>query len=81
MDEAGSHDLLIEIVGQDLGADALVSVRDDAGRGCRRPPPAPRSRGARTGSGWERSPAPGVELRPGYGLAIESAEGEGTECG
>jgi two-component system, LytTR family, sensor kinase len=69
----------IEILGQDLGADALVTVRDD---GAGMSDEAARS--ALDGNG------DGIGLQnvhrrlessfgPGYGLAIDAAEGEGTE--
>jgi two-component system LytT family sensor kinase len=77
--EGAGSSVTIEIVGQDLGADALVSVRDD-GAGMSEE----RARAALAGLGG------GVGLQnvhrrlessfgPGYGLAIVSALGEGTE--
>jgi two-component system, LytTR family, sensor kinase len=75
----GSGSVLIEITGQDLGADVLVRVRDD-GVGMS----AAAVQAALTG----RSGGIGLQnvhrrlessFGPGYGLAIESAEGEGTE--
>jgi two-component system, LytTR family, sensor kinase len=75
----GSGSVLIEISGQDLGADALVRVRDD-GVGMSPEAAAAALNGASDGIGLQN-----VHRRlessfgPGYGLAIESAEGEGTE--
>jgi two-component system, LytTR family, sensor kinase len=77
--EDGAERVTIEILGQDLGADALVSVRDD---GAGMPPEAARAALAGVGGG--------VGLRnvnrrlqssfgAGYGLGIESTAGEGTE--
>jgi two-component system, LytTR family, sensor kinase len=69
----------IEILGQDLGADALVSVRDD---GAGMAPEEARAALAGLGGGVGLQ---NVHRRlessfgPGYGLAIESARGEGTE--
>jgi two-component system, LytTR family, sensor kinase len=71
--------VLIEISGQDLGADALVRVRDD---GAGMSPAAAQAAldGHSGGIGLQN-----VHRRlessfgPGYGLAIESAVGEGTE--
>ena len=77
--EGTADSVTIEIVGQDLGADALVSVRDD-GAGMS----DESARAALAGLGG------GIGLRnvhrrlessfgPGYGLAIDSAPGHGTE--
>jgi two-component system, LytTR family, sensor kinase len=75
----GTGSVLIEISGQDLGADALVRVRDD---GAGMSDAAARAALAGLGGGIGLD---NVHRRlqssfgPGYGLAIESAEGEGTE--
>jgi two-component system LytT family sensor kinase len=78
VEDAGSA-VLIEILGQDLGTEALVRVRDD-GAGM----PDAAARAALAG----RSGGIGLQnvhrrlessFGPGYGLAIESTEGEGTE--
>jgi two-component system LytT family sensor kinase len=78
-DEAGSHDLLIEILGQDLGADALVRVRD-TGPGmspaAARAALEGRTSGIGLGNVHRRLES---SFGSGYGLAIESVEGEGTE--
>jgi two-component system LytT family sensor kinase len=75
----GTGSVLIEISGQDLGADALVRVRDDG---------AGMSPGAAQAALAGRSGGvglPNVHRRlessfgAGYGLQIVSAEGEGTE--
>jgi two-component system, LytTR family, sensor kinase len=77
--EGAGDAVTIEILGQDLGADALVSVRDD-GAGMS----SEEARAALAGLGG------GVGLQnvhrrlessfgPGYGLGIESSPGEGTE--
>jgi two-component system LytT family sensor kinase len=77
--EGAVGDVTIEIQGRDLGADALVSVRDD-GAGMS----DEQARAALAGAGG------GIGLKnvhrrlessfgPGYGLAIESEPGEGTE--
>jgi two-component system LytT family sensor kinase len=71
--------VLIEIVGQDLGADARVRVRDD-GAGMSAATVRTALDGGSGGIGLQN-----VHRRlessfgPGYGLEIESAEGEGTE--
>jgi len=79
MDESGPHDLLIEILGQDLGADALVRVRD-TGPGmspaAARAALEGRSSGIGLGNVQQRLES---SFGAGYGLAIESAEGDGTE--
>jgi two-component system, LytTR family, sensor kinase len=75
----GSGSVLIEIVGQDLGADALVLVRDD-GAGMSAAAVQAALAGRSGGIGLQN-----VHRRlessfgPGYGLEIDSAEGEGTE--
>ena len=79
MDEAGPHDLLIEILGQDLGADALVRVRDTgpgdvAGRSAAL---EGRSTGIGLGNVHRRLES---SSGAGYGLAIESTEGEAPRC-
>jgi two-component system LytT family sensor kinase len=77
--EGAGSSVTIEILGQDLGAEALVCVRDD-GAGMS----ADAARAALAGNGG------GIGLQnvhrrlessfgPGYGLAIDTAEGEGTE--
>jgi two-component system, LytTR family, sensor kinase len=77
--EGAGDAVTIEILGLDLGADALVSVRDD-GAGMS----SEEARAALAGLGG------GVGLQnvhrrlessfgPGYGLGIESSPGEGTE--
>jgi two-component system, LytTR family, sensor kinase len=77
--EGAGSSVTIEILGQDLGADALVCVRDD-GAGMSQEA----ARAALSGNGG------GIGLTnvhrrlessfgPGYGLAIDTAEGEGTE--
>jgi two-component system LytT family sensor kinase len=69
----------IEIVGQDLGADALVSVRDD-GAGMSEEKARAALAGLDGGIGLQN-----VHRRlessfgPGYGLVIDSAPGRGTE--
>jgi two-component system, LytTR family, sensor kinase len=79
MHEAGAEGVLIEIVGQDLGADALVLVRDD-GSGMS-PAAAQAALEGRTGGIGLGNVHRRLEssFGQGYGLAIESAEGEGTE--
>jgi two-component system, LytTR family, sensor kinase len=78
IEDAGGG-VTIEILGQDLGADALVSVRDD---GAGMSDEAARAALAGLGGGIGLK---NVHRRlessfgPGYGLAIESAPGEGTE--
>jgi two-component system LytT family sensor kinase len=75
----GGPGVTIEILGQDLGADALVSVRDD-GAGMSEEAARAALAGRGGGIGLQN-----VHRRlessfgPGYGLAIESAPGEGTE--
>jgi two-component system LytT family sensor kinase len=75
----GTGSVLIEISGQDLGADALVRVRDD-GAGMS-PAAAQAALAGRSGGVG----LPNVHRRlessfgSGYGLEIFSAEGEGTE--
>jgi two-component system LytT family sensor kinase len=79
MQDAGSDGVLIEIVGQDLGADARVQVRDD-GAGMSAATVRAALDGGAGGIGLQN-----VHRRlessfgPGYGLEIESTEGEGTE--
>jgi two-component system LytT family sensor kinase len=79
MHDAGPEGVLIEIVGQDLGADALVRVRDN-GPGMSGPAARAALEGRSTGIGVAN-----VHRRlessfgPGYGLEIDAAEGEGTE--
>ncbi len=71
--------VLIEIVGRDLGSDALVCVRDD-GAGMSEEAARTALAGLSGGIGLQN-----VHRRlessfgPGYGLTIESAEGRGTE--
>ena len=78
IDGAGGG-VTIEILGQDLGADALVSVRDN---GAGMSPEAARAALAGRGDGVGLN---NVHRRlessfgPGYGLSIDSARGEGTE--
>jgi two-component system, LytTR family, sensor kinase len=77
--EDGGASVTIEIVGQDLGADALVSVRDDGAgmsQGDARAALAGRSGGVGLQNVHRRLES---SFGSGYGLAIESAEGEGTE--
>jgi two-component system, LytTR family, sensor kinase len=77
--EGAGGGVTIEIVGQDLGADALVSVRDD-GAGMSEESARAALAGLGAGIGLQN-----VHRRlessfgPGYGLAIDSAPGEGTE--
>jgi two-component system, LytTR family, sensor kinase len=77
--EGAGSDVTIEILGQDLGAEALVTVRDD-GAGMSDNEARAALKGAGGGIGLQN-----VHRRlessfgPGYGLAIETAEGEGTE--
>jgi two-component system, LytTR family, sensor kinase len=77
--EDGGESVTLEILGQDLGADALVRVRDD-GAGMSDAAARAALAGLGGGIGLEN-----VHRRlessfgPGYGLAIETAEGEGTE--
>jgi two-component system LytT family sensor kinase len=79
MHDAGPGGVLIEILGHDLGADARVNVRDDGGG---MSPAAARAAldGGSGGIGLQN-----VHRRlessfgAGYGLEIESTEGEGTE--
>jgi two-component system, LytTR family, sensor kinase len=79
IDAGADGGVTIEILGQDLGADALVSVRDD---GAGMSPEAARAALAGLGGGVGLQ---NVHRRlessfgPGYGLAIESARGECTE--
>jgi two-component system LytT family sensor kinase len=78
IDGAGGG-VTIEILGQDLGADALVSVRDN---GAGMSPEAARAALAGRGDGVGLN---NVHRRlessfgPGYGLGIDTAPGEGTE--
>jgi two-component system, LytTR family, sensor kinase len=77
--EGAGGGVTIEILGQDLGAEALVSVRDD---GAGMSPEAARAALAGRGDGVGLN---NVHRRlqssfgPGYGLDIDSARGEGTE--
>jgi two-component system, LytTR family, sensor kinase len=77
--EGAGDAVSIEIVGQDLGADALVSVRDD-GAGMSEESARAALAGLGGGIGLQN-----VHRRlessfgPQYGLAIESAPGAGTE--
>jgi two-component system, LytTR family, sensor kinase len=77
--EGAGDTVTIVILGQDLGADALVSVRDD-GAGMSEDAAQAALAGRSTGVGLQN-----VHRRlessfgPGYGLGIESAPGEGTE--
>jgi two-component system, LytTR family, sensor kinase len=77
--EGAGSGVTIEILGHDLGADALVSVRDD---GAGMSPDAARAALAGLGDGVGLK---NVHRRlessfgPGYGLEIDSARGEGTE--
>jgi two-component system LytT family sensor kinase len=77
--EDRSSSVTIEILGYDLGADALVCVRDD-GAGMSDEAASAALAGRSGGIGLQN-----VHRRlessfgPGYGLAIESAAGEGTE--
>ena len=77
--EGAAGGVTIEILGQDLGADALVSVRDD---GAGMSPEAARAALAGRGDGVGLN---NVHRRlessfgPGYGLGIDTAPGEGTE--
>jgi two-component system, LytTR family, sensor kinase len=75
----GSGSVLIEISGQDLGADALVRVRDD-GAGMS-PAAAQAALAGRSGGIGLQNVHRRLEssFGPGYGLTIESAVGEGTE--
>jgi two-component system LytT family sensor kinase len=79
MQDAGAEGVLIEILGQDLGADARVRVRDD-GPGMSAATVRAALDGGSGGIGLQN-----VHRRlessfgPGYGLEIESAEGAGTE--
>jgi len=78
IEHAGAS-VTIEILGQDLGADALVRVRDDgAGMSdvAARAALAGRSGGVGLKNVHRRLES---SFGPAYGLAIESAEGEGTE--
>jgi two-component system, LytTR family, sensor kinase len=77
--EGAGGGVTIEILGQDLGADALVCVRDD---GAGMSPDAARAALAGLGDGVGLN---NVHRRlessfgPGYGLGIDSARGNGTE--
>jgi two-component system LytT family sensor kinase len=77
--ESSGSSVRIEIMGRDLGSDALVSVRDD-GAGMSEEAARAALAGAGGGIGLQN-----VHRRlessfgPGYGLTIESAEGRGTE--
>ena len=77
--EDGGDAVTIEILGQDLGADALLSVRDD-GAGMSEEAARAALAGLAGGIGLQN-----VHRRlessfgPGYGLAIDSVPGEGTE--
>jgi two-component system, LytTR family, sensor kinase len=77
--EGAGEGVTIEIVGQDLGTDALVSVRDD-GAGMSEEAARAALAGLGDGIGLQN-----VHRRlessfgAGYGLAIESAPGAGTE--
>jgi two-component system, LytTR family, sensor kinase len=77
--EGAAGGVTIEILGQDLGADALVSVRDD---GAGMSPEEARAALAGRGDGVGLN---NVHRRlessfgPGYGLGIDTAPGEGTE--
>jgi two-component system, LytTR family, sensor kinase len=77
--EGAAGGVTIEILGQDLGADALVSVRDD---GAGMSPESARAALAGRGDGVGLN---NVHRRlessfgPGYGLGIDTAPGEGTE--
>jgi two-component system, LytTR family, sensor kinase len=78
IEDSGSS-VLIEILGQDLGADALIRVRDD-GAGMSAEAAQAALTGRSNGIGLQN-----VHRRlessygQGYGLTIDSAEGEGTE--
>ena len=79
IEDGGSAGVLIEIIGRDLGADALVCVRDD---GVGMSPAAARAAlSGRSGGVGLQNVHRRLEssFGAGYGLAIESAEGEGTE--
>jgi len=77
--EGAAGGVTIEILGQDLGADALVRVRDD---GAGMSPEAARAALAGRGDGVGLN---NVHRRlessfgPGYGLGIDTAPGDGTE--
>ncbi|MGH2762618.1 MAG: sensor histidine kinase [Thermoleophilaceae bacterium] len=77
--EDGEASVTIAILGRDLGADAMVSVRDDGG-GISDEAAQAALAGRGAGIGLQN-----VHRRlessfgPGYGLAIDSADGEGTE--
>jgi two-component system, LytTR family, sensor kinase len=77
--EGAGGSVTIEILGQDLGADALVSVRDN---GAGMSPEAARAALAGRGDGVGLT---NVHRRlessfgPGYGLSIDSARDEGTD--
>jgi two-component system LytT family sensor kinase len=79
MHDAGSEAVLIEILGEDLGSDAVVSVRDD-GVGMSAAAASSALDGRSGGIGLQN-----VNRRlessfgPGYGLEIDSAQGKGTE--
>jgi two-component system LytT family sensor kinase len=79
MQDAGAEGVLIEILGQDLGADARVRVRDN-GAGMSAATVRAALDGGSGGIGLQN-----VHRRLessfglGYGLEIDSAEGEGTE--
>jgi two-component system LytT family sensor kinase len=79
IEDNGLASVLIEILGQDLGADALVRVRDD-GAGMSEQAVQAALSGRSGGIGLQN-----VHRRlessfgPSYGLAIESTEGKGTE--
>jgi two-component system LytT family sensor kinase len=79
MHEAGTDEALIEILGEDLGTDALVCVRDNG------PGMSPaaikaalegRSNGIGVANVHRRLES---SFGAGYGLAVESVEGKGTE--
>lgn len=77
--EHSGSTVLIEILGQDLGADALVRVRDD-GAGMSEDAARAALGGRSGGIGLQNvNRRLASSFGPGYGLAIESAEGEGTE--
>jgi two-component system LytT family sensor kinase len=77
--EGAGGGVTIEILGQDLGADALVSVRDD-GAGMSEESARAALAGIGRGVGLQNVHRRLVSsFGPGYGLGIESAPGEGTE--
>jgi two-component system, LytTR family, sensor kinase len=77
--EGAGGGVTIEILGQDLGADALVSVRDD-GAGMSEESARAALAGLGRGVGLQNVHRRLVSsFGPGYGLGIESAPGEGTE--